>query len=435
MYFLYSLLLGLGFLILLPRFVIDAFRHGKYVAGFRERLGSVSPIVSEVRPVIWLHSVSVGETQAARPLVKGIKARFPDHSVVISTTTATGQRLAREIFKEDVERVFYFPFDWRWAVRRTLNAIRPEAVLLMETEIWPGFLRECEHRRIPVAIVNGRLSDQSFRRYRLIKGFMKRILSSLNMAIMQTEADAERLAALGMNENKIFVAGNLKFDAGALPRTGAATTEFRERFGLINDAPVILAASTHAPEERLILEALKRMTAFSGPRPRLIIAPRHPERFTEVAGLIKTAGFRWTRRTSAADGVDRQSDVILLDSIGELHAFYPLATIVFVGGSIAKTGGHNILEPAAIGACIVTGPHTFNFRLIVATFVEAKAVVQLTRVTEAENIDQLAQVFSELGKDASRRQELGKRALNLVNRNRGATERTLEFLEPMLGGD
>ena len=434
MYFLYSLLLGLGFLILLPRFVIDAFRHGKYVAGFRERLGSVSQIQNEGRPVIWLHSVSVGETQAARPLVKGIKARFPDHSVVISTTTATGQRLAREIFKEDVERVFYFPFDWRWAVRRTLNAIRPEAVLLMETELWPGFLRECERRRIPVAIVNGRLSDQSFRRYRLIKGFMKRILSSLNMAIMQTEADAERLSALGMNENKIFVAGNLKFDAGALPTTGAATTEFRERFGLINDAPVILAVSTHAPEERLILEALKRMTALNRPRPRLIIAPRHPERFTEVAGLIKTAGFRWTRRTSAAGGVDNQCEVILLDTIGELQAFYPLATIVFVGGSIAKTGGHNILEPAAIGACIVTGPHTFNFRLIVETFVEAKAVVQLTRVPEPESIDQLAQVFSELGKDASRRQELGKRAQDLVNRNRGATERTLEFLEPVLLG-
>lgn len=433
MYFLYSLLLGLGFLILLPRFVIDAFRHGKYVAGFRERLGSVSPIRNEGRPVIWLHSVSVGETQAARPLVKGIKTRFPNHSIVVSTTTATGQRLAREIFKDEVERVFYFPFDWRWAVRKTLNAIKPEAVLLMETELWPGFLRECEHRNIPVAIVNGRLSDQSFGRYRLIKGFMKRVLGSLKMAIMQTEADAERLRALGMKENKTFVAGNLKFDAGALPTNGAATTEFRERFRLEKDAPVILAASTHAPEERLILQTLKKIAALNGLRPRLIIAPRHPERFTEVAGLIKAAGFRWTRRSASADGVDRQCEVILLDSIGELAAFYPLATIVFVGGSIAKTGGHNILEPAAVGACVVTGPHTFNFRLIVETFVEAGAVVQLPRLPEPESFDQLAQVFSELISDPSRRHELGKRAQKLVNRNRGATERTLELLEPMLG--
>ena len=433
MYFLYSLLLGLGFLILLPRFVIDAFRHGKYVAGFRERLGSVSPIQNEGRPVIWLHSVSVGETQAARPLVRGIKARFPNHLVVVSTTTATGQRLAREIFKNDVEKVLYFPFDWRWAVRRTLNAIKPNAVLLMETELWPGFLRECERRKIPVAMVNGRLSDQSFRRYRLIKGFMKRVLGSLSMAIMQTEDDAERLNALGMNESKTFVAGNLKFDGGTIPTTDNATGEFRERFRLTEDAPVILAASTHAPEEQLILGALKRMGSLNGAQARLIIAPRHPERFSEVGGLIKTAGFRWARRSAPTDSLDGQSEVILLDSIGELQAFYPLATIVFVGGSISKTGGHNILEPAAVGACVVTGPHTFNFRLIVEKFVEANAVVQLPRVTEPEGPAQLAQVFSELLADAPRRDELGKRAQSLVNRNRGATERTLELLEPMLG--
>ena len=432
MYFLYSLLLGLGFLILLPRFAIDAFRHGKYVAGFRERLGLVSPIQNKRRPVIWLHSVSVGETQAARPLVKRIKARFPNHSVVVSTTTATGQRLAREIFKDDVEKVLYFPFDWRWAVRRTLNAIRPAAVLLMETEIWPGFLRECEFRKIPVAIVNGRLSDQSFRRYRLIKGFMKRVLGSLSMAVMQTEADAERLNALGMNKSKTFVAGNLKFDAGALPTAEGATTDFRERFRLTKDPPIILAASTHAPEERLILDALKRMTSLSEPGPRMIIAPRHPERFTEVTGLIKAAGFRWTRRTAPADPSDGQCEVILLDSIGELQAFYPLATIVFVGGSIAKTGGHNILEPAAVGACVVTGPNTFNFRSIVETFVEAQAVIQLPRVPKPESVDQLAQVLSQLIIDASRRHDLGKRAQSLVNRNRGATERTLELVEPML---
>ena len=431
MYFVYSLLLGLGFLILLPRFVIDAFRHGKYVAGFRERLGSVSSIRNDGRPVIWLHCVSVGETQAARPLVKGIKARFPDHSIVISTTTSTGQRLAREILTSDVETVFYFPFDWRWVVRRTLNAINPEAVLLMETELWPGFLRECQNRRIPVAIVNGRLSDQSFRRYSLIKRFMKRVLGSLNMAIMQTNADAERLRALGMTGSKTFVAGNLKFDAGALPTSGAATAEFSERFRLTKESSLILAASTHAPEERLILEGLKRMASGTVP-PRLIIAPRHPERFAEVAGLIKTAGFRWTRRTDPSDASDSESQVILLDSIGELQAFYPLASIVFVGGSIAKTGGHNILEPATVGACVVTGPHTFNFRSIVEIFVEADAIVQLPWVPEPDVVHQLGQIFSELLKEPARRREMGERAKGLVNRNRGAADRTLEFLEPML---
>lgn len=432
MYFLYSLLLGLGFVILLPRFVIDAFRHGKYVAGFGERLGSVSANRTEGRPVIWLHCVSVGETQAARPLVKGIKARFPNHSIVVSTTTSTGQRLAREIFKGEAETVFYFPFDWGWAVRRTLNTIRPAAILLMETELWPGFLRECERREIPVAIVNGRLSDQSFRRYRLIRGFMKRVLAPVNIAIMQTEADADRLGALGMAESRIFVAGNLKFDAGALPSTDAGSTAFSQRFGLTKDSQVILAASTHAPEERVLLEAFKRINSTGGPGLRLIIAPRHPERFAEVAGLIKAAGFSWTHRSSEATAGDRESEVILLDSIGELQAFYPLATIVFVGGSIAKTGGHNILEPAAAGTCVVTGPHTFNFRLIVDTFVEAEAVVQLPNVPSPDLVDQLAQIFSELLTDDARRRELGRRGKILVDENRGATERSLELLKPML---
>ncbi len=432
MYFLYSLLLGLGFVILLPRFVIDAFRHGKYVAGFSERLGSVPPNGNEGRPVIWLHCVSVGETQAARPLVKGIKARFPNHSIVVSTTTSTGQLLARAILKGDVERVFYFPFDWRWAVRRTLNTIKPTAVLLMETELWPGFLRECERREIPVAIVNGRLSDQSFRRYRLIKGFMKRVLASLNIAIMQTEADAARLGALGMSESRTRVAGNLKFDAGTLPAPDRASTEFSQRFGLTKDSAVILAASTHSPEERLLLEAFKRISPGNETAMRLIIAPRHPERFTEVAGLIKAAGCSWTRRSSASSSEDRESEVILLDSIGELQAFYPLATVVFVGGSIAKTGGHNILEPAAAGTCVVTGPHTFNFRLIMDTFVAAEAVVQLPNVPPSESVDQLVTIFSELLTDESRRRELGKRGKILVDQNRGATERTLHLLEPML---
>jgi 3-deoxy-D-manno-octulosonic-acid transferase len=432
MYFLYSLLLGLGFVILSPRFVIDAFRHGKYVAGFGERLGSVSANRNESRPVIWLHCVSVGETQAARPLVKGIKASFPNHSVVVSTTTATGQRLARDIFKGEVETVFYFPFDWSWAVRRTLNTIRPAAVLLMETELWPAFLRECGRRQIPVAIVNGRLSVQSFRRYRLIKGFMKRVLASVRIAIMQTEADADRLAALGMTESEIFVGGNLKFDAGALPSADAASTKFNQRFGLTKDTPVILAASTHAPEERILLEAFKRINSANGSGLRLIIAPRHPERFAEVAGLIKAAGFSLTRRSSAATAGDRESEVVLLDSIGELQAFYSLATIVFVGGSIAKSGGHNILEPAAAGTCVVTGPHTFNFRLIMDTFVEAEAVVQLPNVPSPQLVDQLVQIFSELLTDSARRRELVKRGKMLVDENRGATERTLELLKPML---
>lgn len=432
MYFIYSLLLALGFLVLLPRFLFDAFRHGKYVAGFRERLGLLTPIQSDGRPLIWIHCVSVGETQAARPLVQGIKKRFPNHSIAISTTTLTGQNVAREVFKADVEKVFYFPFDWRWIVRRTLAAVNPAAVLIIETELWPGFLRECQARQIPVAIVNGRLSEQSFRRYKLIKSFMSRILSSLSLAAMQTEADGQRLGALGLDAAKIFVTGSLKFDTGPTPSTDALTTHFRDRFKLGQASPLILAASTHAPEERIILNALKRLISGSEFKPRLMIAPRHPERFREVAALIEASEFRWTSRTRAPNPSDELCEVILLDSIGELPAVYSLASIVFVGGSIAKTGGHNILEPAAVGASVVTGAHTHNFKRIVETFVQAEAVIQLPPVSESEATIELSSVLMQLLADPEKRTKLGERARSLVNQNRGATGRTLDLLSSIL---
>lgn len=433
MYFIYSLLLGLGFLILLPRFLFDAFRHGKYLAGFRERLGSLSRLANDGRPVVWIHCVSVGETQAARPLVRGIREQYPNHLIAISTITLTGQNLAREIFKHDAAKVFYFPFDWRWVVRRTLKAINPDTVLVVETELWPGLLRECRRQQIPIAIVNGRLSEQSFRRYRLIRSFMQRVLSSIDLAIMQTEADAERLRALGMDADKTFVSGSLKFEVGTMPAADSSTTAFRERFKLADDSPLILAASTHAPEERIILDAFKQIVPSSGLKPRLMIAPRHPERFADVAALIEASGFRWTRRTAAADPADKQAEVILLDSIGELQSVYSLASIVFVGGSIAKTGGHNILEPAAVGACVITGAHTHNFQLIVETFVKAGAIVQLQPMSDSETTLKLATVISQLLVEPAKRQELGALARSLVNENRGATERTLQSLSSILG--
>src|SRR5215207_4464687 len=208
MYLAYSLLLSLGLLVLIPHFLFQALAHGKYIAGLRQRLGSVP--AAGGKPVIWLHCVSVGETQAARPLAQRLKQAFPHHALVVSTITLTGQRLARDVFKTQAESVFYFPFDWRWSVRRALKTINPAAVVIMETELWPNFLRECSAREIPVALVNGRISRQSFRRYTLIKFFLKRVLSGLSIAVMQSEADAERLEVLGMGSEKLFTAGNLK---------------------------------------------------------------------------------------------------------------------------------------------------------------------------------------------------------------------------------
>lgn len=431
MYFIYGVLLSIAFLILLPRFLFDAFRHGKYVAGFKERLGNVKPILNPTTPLIWIHAVSVGEAQAARPLVRELKTRFPDIALAISTTTKTGQELAHDIFKDDAVSIFYFPFDWRWTVRRVLSAIRPTAVIILETELWPGFLRECKSRNIPVAIVNGRLSGQSFRRYRLVKRFTSRILSCLTLAIMQTDADANRMIELGMRPENVRVSGSLKFDAGAIPATTSATNYFSERFALNSAAPVILAASTHAPEERIILESFKQILT-NLPEARLLIAPRHPERFNDVASLIEDSEFSYSRRTKPVAVTDTTNSVILLDSIGELQSVYSLATIVFVGGSIARTGGHNILEPAAVGACVITGGYTHNFQAIVETFSKADGLVQLSPMPDAQAREELTTVLTGLLIDHGRRANIGARAKQLVNQNRGATQRTLDWLEQLL---
>ena len=427
MYLAYSLLLSLGLLVLIPYFLYQALAHGKYLEGLRQRLGSLSPIGAQQRSVIWLHCVSVGETQAARPLVDRLRKEFPEHMLVVSTITRTGQKLAQDVFARHVDRVFYFPFDWRWSVRRALRAVRPSVVLLMETELWPNFLRECQAREIPVALVNGRISRQSFRRYSSIKFFLRRVLESLSVAVMQSEPDAERLQALGMPADRIRTAGNLKFDAGAAASAAEKTGEIRERFGLHAGAPLILAASTHAPEEKIILDSFKQISGA-----RLMIAPRHPERFAEVASTIQSSGLSWARRTDARAAADTQANVILLDSIGELPAVYSLATVVFVGGSIVDRGGHNVLEPAAAGVPVVTGAHTHNFHAIVGLLNEQNAVVQLPPFEGDAASQELATVLSDLLINPERRTQLATRASQLIARNQGAADRTIKIITPLL---
>lgn len=429
MYFVYSLLLTLGFLVLVPRFLFDALRHGKYVAGFGERMGKLAPSKETGRPVVWLHCVSVGESQAARPLIAGIRQRFPDHTIVVSTTTLTGQKLAREIFKNEAARVFYFPFDWRWTVRRSLNAIRPSSVLIMETEIWPRFFLECQTQGIPLAIVNGRLSSQSFRRYKWIKFFLKRVLPALTRAVMQTETDAARLIELGLDQSRVAVSGNMKFDAGDPSSSSSLVAEFRDRYNITEATQLLIAASTHVPEESVVLEGLAKAKR---PNLRLLIAPRHPERFDDVASQLNRSGLQWSRRSSLPKANDKSCDAILLDTIGELSAIYSLATIVFVGGSISTTGGHNIVEPAAVGAAIITGPHMHNFAAITRAFVKAEAIIQLSGGNHGESANALAAAVNDLLNNDVRRHELQAKAKQLVELNRGATQRTLHYLEPIL---
>ncbi|HEY8563681.1 MAG TPA: 3-deoxy-D-manno-octulosonic acid transferase [Pyrinomonadaceae bacterium] len=425
MFTLYSFLFAIGFILMTPVFLL---KREKYAAGFWQRLGFLPEFAPDERRVVWLHCVSVGETNAARPLVDELAKRFPAHRLIVSTTTKTGQDLARNIFKDKAEAVFYFPFDFRFSVRRALRRFKPSAILLVETEIWFNFVREADKSGASLAIVNGRLSEKSFRNYSYIGNFIRRVLSLIDLVLTQSDADAKRFVALGAAAEKVKVTGNLKFDQSFEP--SALTETFRARFAIDEKSPLIVAASTHAPEERWILEAFGKLRKdFPHNPPRLLVVPRHPERFAEVAELIDKTGFERVRRSEKPSEKDARADVILLDTIGELRAVYPLAEIVFVGGSLIPHGGQSILEPAVAGKAIVTGFYTMNFAAAVKEFLASGALVRLPAAGENRVADDLAGAFAELLEDAEKRRALAANAFAVMRENRGATAKTIEHLQ------
>lgn len=433
MFFVYSIIFTIGFIVLLPRFLFDAVTKGKYAAGFKQRLGFLPKFDSKGKRVVWLHCVSVGETNAARSLAAKLKEEFPDISLVVSTTTRTGQELAKTAFTNIADLVFYFPFDWRSTVRRSLHRIKPSVVLLTETEIWPNFIRESYHTSARLCIVNGRLSEKSFTRYEKVKKFIRRVLGYLDLALIQENGDATRLMSLGIRASKVRVTGNLKFDSDANEDETNLTERLRERFGFGSDQALIIAASTHSPEESWILEAFKKIRSSSNENPpRLMLAPRHPERFNEVADLVNKTDLSFVRRSAAEALTDRSADVILLDSIGELRAAYSLAEIAFVGGSLIPHGGQSIFEPAAAGKPIVTGPHTINFDAAIKDFLDKDALVQLPSVDDTEIIPKLVEAFNDLLSNDDKRARLSSNALTVMNSNGGAVAKTIEYLRPVL---
>lgn len=435
MYSLYSIAYSIAFLIMLPAFLL---RRQKYASGFRQRLGNYPIFKLDSRKVIWVHCVSVGEANAARPLVDRLRSEFPTHRLVISTVTKTGQDLATKIFANKVDAVFYFPFDWKFSVRKALATYKPSLVLLMETEIWPRFIRESKHSGSKIAIVNGRLSKRSADRYAKFRTFIKRALANIDLALFQSDADARRLISLGMAESRVKVTGNLKFDVAVSPDEQSNALYLDERFHFEGERPVIAAASTHEPEERWMLEAFCSLMNDEKPfKPRLLIAPRHPERFEQVAKLLREfrdepaceyPRYRFARRSSASMEGDENADIVLLDSIGELRAVYSLCDMVFVGGSLVPHGGQSLLEPAAVGKAVITGPHTHNFADVVRVFLGNDAMVQLPLVRAEANADELFLMLSDLLESPEKVAELGHNAKAVMNANRGATERSIEAL-------
>jgi 3-deoxy-D-manno-octulosonic-acid transferase len=420
MYIVYSLLLWGAALLSLPWWLVQMLRLGKYRSGLPERLGFVPDPLKTVKPgCIWVHAVSVGEVLAVSQLVAELQKKYPERQILVSTTTATGQSLARQRFSE--KRVFFMPLDFGFAVRRYLTALRPQLIVIAETEFWPNLLHLARKQQASLAIVNARISDRSFPRYRRFGWFFRRVLAEVDLFLAQTAEDAQRLREIGAATGRVQVSGNLKFDVRPNPQP-ALVNGLRVALG--EDSPVIVCGSTAEGEEGPLLQAFKSVQE-KFPAAIMVLAPRHPERFEKVAAMIAAAGFAVQRRSSWSPPQPVRSGIFLLDSVGELAAVYELAHIAFVGGSLVPTGGHNILEPAQYGAAIVVGPHTFNFREIVSIFEQGGAI----RIVTAETLG--PQFLALLGQPQER-ERLGGLARELFAKHAGATRRTLEALAPLL---
>jgi 3-deoxy-D-manno-octulosonic-acid transferase len=428
MYLAYSLLTLAVFIVVSPYFVYQAIRYKKYIGSLSQRLGYL-PISFNMdgEESIWIHAVSVGEALTARALAAELKARYPRLRLFLSTTTMAGQQVARRSLQH-VDAVFYFPFDWTVIVRRTLNLVKPRLFIMMETEIWPNLLHECRRRGIRSVMINGRISSRSYPRYRIVRPFFRRVLADVDRFCMQSEESARRLIDLGADAARVTVTGSLKFDSLEMP-AATAHGKPRERvlrfFRLSPHRTVLVAGSTMRGEEAAVLRAFARIKAKS-PGALAILAPRQPERFGEVERLARETGFATMKRSDLPIDVEPRADVIVLDTIGELAQLYQLATAVFVGGSLADHGGHNILEPAVFGKPIVFGPHMQNFKEIADTFLANGAALQVG------SDDDLDETLIALATDPVRRARLGAAARALVEANRGAKGKTLAVIADLM---
>jgi 3-deoxy-D-manno-octulosonic-acid transferase len=436
MYLLYRTLTSLGMIFLAPYFALRGRKRGEPSGAFWERLGIIpreivsrAAIASNLSGAIWIHAVSVGEVLAAKPLLEALKAQFPGRAVFVSTTTETGRRLAR-MRLQCADGIFYFPLDWVVPVRKALKSIQPALVIIMETEIWPNFLREAKRQRIPVIFANARISERSFARFNrwkfLIGDFFARTLQDAKQFLAQTPEDAKRLAEMGASEDRIEVTGNLKYD-GAPPEVAPFVSWLNNQIATQDRWPVLVAGSVVAEEEEAVLAAYD-VVQRQWRHALLVLAPRKPDRFTAAAEIVSTGGWEVMRRSNLDlnSTLSENADVLLLDSIGELVGVYALANAVFVGGSLVPAGGHNILEPAWFSHPPVFGASMENFQEMADQFLSARAGIQVSSGS------QLGKVWVQLIEDNTTRERMGAAAREISERNRGATARTLEHITAIL---
>ena len=436
--------MGLAAILLTPYWLIQGIRHGKYLSNLKERLGLAFPALEKLpaeRPAaIWLHAVSVGEVLAGVTLAKRLKEEVPERALVVSTTTITGQALANERMPF-ADAVIYFPLDWAFCARRALAAVRPALVVVLETEIWPNFLREAARRNVPVVFVSGRISDRSFARSHTwlslagfyLRPFLRDALAHASGFWMQSKKDAKRVIALGAPPEKVRVGGNLKYDL-ELPKSTPLAEWLEMELQRSGRRPLIVAGSVVATEEPLALIAFG-VTQGEHRKALLVLAPRKPERFDAAAAFVTESQRKYVRRSSlhvpspggqAPGGNETQLaddvTVLLLDSIGELASLYRLADGVFVGGSLVESGGHNILEPAVFGKVPVFGESMENFAEIAQRFVAAEAAIQVASPEDA------GVSWIELLRDPARDKRMGETGRRLMDESRGATDRALDAI-------
>ena len=432
MYVLYSVLIVAFCAVMSPYLVYQAVRYRKYIRNLPQRLGYLPRSFNhDADESIWIHAVSVGEVLTARALLPELRERYPRLRLFLSTTTMTGQQIARNNVQY-VDEVFYFPFDLGFIVNRTLRLVKPRLFIMMETELWPNLLRACHRDGVKTMLVNGRISSRSYPRYRLARPFFRRVLRHVDRFCMQSDESARRIVDIGAEQPRVVVTGSLKFDSLEIPGASASADRGRNRvlryFRVSAGRPVIIAASTLRGEEEPVLDAFQRIRATMT-NTLLIIAPRKPERFDEVERLARRAGWNVARRTELRVDAEPRCDVVILDTMGELAQIYQVATVVFVGGSLVDAGGHNILEPAVFGKPIVFGPHMHNFTEIARTFLDNGAAIQVATGRELEP------VLQDLLGDPVRRARLGAGARALVEANRGARNKTLAAIAQLLPPD
>src|SRR3972149_49220 len=430
MYFLYNFLLITILIATSPFWVYKVFTKEKHRKGFIEKTGILPQHIKQAPSSgkrIHIQAVSVGEVNAVTPFIKELKKRHPDIRLILSTVTPTGYDVAHKRLPE-VDHIIYFPFDLPWIVKRVINTIRPHIFILVETELWPNFLRQIRHAGAVSIIINGRISPHTLRGYTFIRPFMKRVLKNVDLFCMQSDEDARRIKSIGAPDNAIKITGNMKYDQKFIDVSGKDLMEKKGVFGIYKDDLVIIAGSTHKREEEMILESYKKCTG-GGEKIRLIIVPRHIERAGEIERLGKMQGLEGVRRTelnSSKMNTIPYNTVMIVDTIGELATLYSMADVVIIGGSLIPHGGQNPLAATFFKRPVIFGQHMFNFQEITEEILGNGAGVSV------DNREDLARVLIELLNDPDMRKKMGEKGYQIIQKNRGTVEKNLVIVEKYL---